>query len=172
MRNLLPVVLAVVLSPLLLADELERVVIPVAYSEPGGYGAFWVTTIGAWNRTATPWATPGVTFIENCPIPEGCETEELGPERSGRLLIANTDGFQAPHGFILYIPSEPDSVLALWARSLRFNEGHFSVSNCQCRTKATFDPVDCDFLPYRSRNRFVRCCESTASMSANRLRSV
>lgn len=125
MRNLLAFVLVVVLSPLLLAADLERVVIPVAYIGPGGYGAFWVTTVGAWNRTDTRWATPGVTFIESCPIPEGCETEELGPERSGRLLIANTDGFQAPHGFILYVPSEPDSAPALWARFSAFPRGPF-----------------------------------------------
>jgi hypothetical protein len=115
-RNTLPLVLAAVLSPPLLAHDLERVVVPVAYSGPGGYGAFWVTAVGAWNRTSTPWATPGVTFIESCPIPEGCETEELGTGRSGSLQIVNTNGFQAPQGFILYVPSESDMAPALWAR--------------------------------------------------------
>jgi hypothetical protein len=98
--------LSLALAPVLLAQEAQRMLVPTVYNGPGRRGSYWFGSVIAWNSSSVPWSTPGVRFQERCPIPEGCPAETLPAGRTMSLMIEGDFNFNAPHGFLLYVPAE------------------------------------------------------------------
>jgi hypothetical protein len=102
MRSFLPLSL-LVLSLSAFAEE--RVLIPVAYTGPGAYGATWTSDIVAVNRSSEAWRPGNIQFQVVCPIPEGCFLHELAPGAIGDVISGPFTGpLNAPHGIFLTVP--------------------------------------------------------------------
>ena len=78
---------------------------PVAINGPGALGSEWTTVVGVSNPHPHPWQAPGIRFINyaNCPIPEGCVIEELGPGGAAQIIRTGADRFDAPGGFFIHL---------------------------------------------------------------------
>jgi hypothetical protein len=98
--------LSLALAPVLLAQETVRMLLPTVYNGPGRRGSYWLGSVVAWNSTSDPWSSPGVRFLETCPIPEGCPVDVLAPGRTSLLIRDDDVNFNAPHGFLLHVPGD------------------------------------------------------------------
>ena len=97
----------------------ERVLVPVSYTGGGAFGALWLTSVIAVNRTTSDWTTPNIAFLTNggpCPIPEGCIFDRLRPGDSGVLVESGTYRLQRPDGVLLYVPDSPPRGVMVYGR--------------------------------------------------------
>lgn len=93
----------------------ERVLVPVAYTGPGAYGAAWFTDVSVLNRSSVPLRIPDIYFAVACSIPEGCLASELAPGQAADVLQTEFR-FNAPTGYLLHIPDIAAGQTEVWAR--------------------------------------------------------
>jgi hypothetical protein len=96
--------------------QTTRVLVPVFYNGPGGFGSQWFTTVNLNNFTSQTVAGHGLTFMaRSCQIPEGCPRSELAPGEYGSVGSQFTPA-NFPAGFFLYLPSAETNAFEIDAR--------------------------------------------------------
>lgn len=101
--------------------ETSTILIPTLYIGPGSHGSFWWSGASVNNYSELPFASPGVEFIVQCPIPEGCFSSEVPPGEFGLIIAPRPAG-----GLLLHAPSEVAGDLAFQAR---FGQGENVLLN-------------------------------------------
>ena len=91
--------------------ETSTILIPTLYIGPGAHGSFWWSGASVNNYSELPFASPGVEFIVQCPIPEGCFSSDVPPGEFGLITGPRPAG-----GLLLHAPSEVAENLAFQAR--------------------------------------------------------
>jgi hypothetical protein len=110
-----------VLAPFASAQT-TPVLVPVFYNGPGSFGSEWFTSVSVNNFTGQRIEGHGLEFVVICPIPEGCEREDLHPDAVGRVA-----GPQLPSGFLLHIPAGETDRVELDARFGEITRNQYGV---------------------------------------------
>lgn len=123
MKRAVILALAVVAAVSLRAAEpgVSTILVPTLYNGPGAFGSTWWSSVVVNNHSPLPFSSPGVEFIIQCPIPEGCFSEEVPAGEFGGLIAPRPAG-----GLLLYAPAEVAENLAFQAR---FGQGNSAVTN-------------------------------------------
>lgn len=92
------------------ARAVSVVLIPTLYIGPGAFGSRWSTLLVLNNHMDVAFASPGVTFVTLCGLPEGCVSETVPPGSFGSV-----EGPRPINGLLLYLPAE-DAAIIFMAR--------------------------------------------------------
>ena len=96
-----------------------KILVPTLYNGPGAFGSDWWSSLIVNNHSGRPFSSPGVGFMIQCAIPEGCFSQEVPPGEFGRV----TSPLPAA-GLLLHPSAEIARNLAFQAR---FGSGDMSV---------------------------------------------
>jgi hypothetical protein len=97
------------------------ILIPTLYLGPGAHGSNWWSGLVVNNYSSVPFSSPGVEFILQCPIPEGCFSAEVPPGELGVHMAP-----RPANGLLLHTTHEIARNLVFQAR---FGQGQDHFTN-------------------------------------------